>query len=252
MKQDWFVKVLSEEFAKKKARNKAYSLRSFARDLELDPSNLSKILKGQKEVGPRLQKKLAPIIGISESELEAIGSAEARIADRDYQAHSIEAFKVISSAHHYAILELFKLTNFEPTPKAIASRLGLTVTETQNSLRRLVHVGLLRKDSAGRLVPIDDSSSSILAVATSKAHRDQQREILDGAITALESIPLEFRSQSSMTMAVDVARLDEARALIKKFRRQLDRLMSASSNLNEVYQLSISLYPVSMSQKITK
>jgi len=114
-------------------------------------------------------------------------------------------------------------------------------------LARLQRAGLVqRKD--GRLIPCDESSSSILNIPTSRAHRNQQRQILEKAIDALELEPIKRRSQSSMTFAIDSTKIDEAKELIKKFRRDLGRFLSASENLDEVYHLSISLYPVTSQQ----
>lgn len=79
---------------------------------------------------------------------------------------------------------------------------------------------------------------------TSKAHREHQKQILEGAIDALENTSIEVRSQSSMTIAIDTNNLDAAKELIKNFRREMGRLLSSSSQLDEVYQLSISLYPL--------
>lgn len=114
---------------------------------------------------------------------------------------------------------------------------------TEVAIKRLIETGLISKPGK-RFQLRETSSSSILSSATSKAHREQQKQILEGAIEALDQIPIEYRSQSSMTMAIDKDRLEEAKELIKTFRRDLGKFLSASKNLNEVYQLSVSLYPV--------
>lgn len=47
-----------------------------------------------------------------------------------------------------------------------------------------------------------------------------------------------------MTMAVDKQRLPEAKALIKSFRRDLAKLLSRGKKRDEVYNLSIALFPI--------
>lgn len=250
MQKDPFVEIVRLEFDRKRSRNARYSLRSFSRDLGLDASNLSKILGYSKPLGEKLRKKIAIKLGFESSDLALFGGAEmARTGDKDYAVHSLNTFRVISGWQHYAILEMFKIKGFNLSVSEIASRLGLTDKAAGESLERLKTVGLLKTDLKNRrLEPVDESSSSIFEVSTSKAHRDQQREILEGAIEALNDVPLEERSQSSMTMAIDPKHLDQARGLIKKFRRQMGRLLSDSENLTEVYQLSVSLYPVTKKQ----
>jgi uncharacterized protein (TIGR02147 family) len=245
MKRDPLIEILKSEFSRKQTRNPSYSLRSFSRDLEIDASNLSKLLSYQKDLGLKLKRKLAAKVGLTAGELEALeNDAVVNTKDSDYASHKLELFEVVSGWQHYAVLELFKLKKFEPSAKSIADRLNIPLSDAKQTLERLQKVGLIKKVGA-RLEAADQSSSSILSTVTSKAHRDQQREILEGAITALSTIPIERRSQSSMTMAIDSSKIDEAKTLIKTFRRNIGRLLSTSENLDEVYQLSVSLYPVS-------
>ena len=251
VQKDPFIEILRIDFARKKMRNKAYSLRSYSRALDLDPSNLSKLLNYRKELGPQLKAKLAHKIGFTTEDLAAFTAGGADIRDQAYELHNLEAFQLVADWQHYAILELFKTKSFKPSIAVISARLDLTVAESKASLARLERAGLLKKDKDGILRPVDESSSSILSVATSKAHREQQKQILEGAIEAIEQTPIEDRSQSSITFAIDTEKLEQARKLIKKFRRQLGRLLSQSEKLDEVYQLSVSLYPVTKKLKET-
>lgn len=249
MKNDPLVEILKNEFKKRKTRNGSYSLRSYSRDLDLDPSNLSKMINYGLKIGPSLRLKIGKKLGFENNEFLLLSPAVSNnTKDSDYSNHKLEIFQVISEWQHYIILEYFKLEKASAIPSEIASHLGLDVSTVKVSLQRLVNVGLLKKDENG-FFPIDHSSSSILDIATSKAHRDQQQQILEGAIQALSDIPIDLRSQSSMTIAIDSKKIDEAKELIKSFRRELGRLLSSSENLDEVYQLSVSLYPVTQISK---
>lgn len=249
MRNDPLVEILKKNFEHRKARNKAYSLRSFSRDLGLDPSNLSKILSYQKEVGSRLRLKLGKLMGFETRDVEGWlkPTLHSKTANQDYAVHDLQVFEIVSEWQHYAFLEYFKMTEASQNPKVIAEHLGIPLKKAEESLGRLLATGLLVKTKEGYKAR-EDSSSSILNTATSKAHREQQKQILEGAIDALENIPLELRSQSSITMAVDSRKLNQARELIKNFRRDLGRLMSTSNHLDHVYQLSISLYPVTQTK----
>jgi plasmid maintenance system antidote protein VapI/DNA-binding MarR family transcriptional regulator len=246
MQKDSFVEILRAEFEKKCDRNKQYSLRSFSRDLEIDASNLSKILSYQKPLGAMLKVRLAKSLGFAESEIETLSKGLfSKTSDVDYESHELDAFQIVSQWQHYAILELFKLENFQPTPAQIQKHLGIDKKLAEESLKRLKEVGMIKQNKTTKVLELtSDSSSSILSQATSKAHRNQQQEILEGAIDALNKVPIEWRSQTSMTMAVDIEKLDEARELIKEFRRKMGRLLGSGKKLNEVYQLSVSLYPL--------
>lgn len=246
MQKDNFIEIIKTEFEKKCERNKQYSLRSFSRDLGVDASNLSKILSYQKPLGQTLKMKLAKKLGFTDAEIETIVKGVfANTRDADYESHNLEVFHIISEWQHYAILELFKLKGFQPTPIEIGKRLGIDRKLALESLNRLKEVGMVKLNKKTKKLELEsESSSAILSQDTSKAHRNQQQEILEGAIDALHNIPVEHRSQTSMTMAVDLDKLPEAKELIKEFRRNMGRLLSSGAELNEVYQLSISLYPL--------
>ena len=104
MKRDALVDILNSEFARKKARNPRYSLRSFSRDLEIDASNLSKILAHRKMPGDKLKEKLAARIGLSLVELEHINRGQLegpKTNDSDYSAHGLELFEVVAGSEHW-------------------------------------------------------------------------------------------------------------------------------------------------------
>lgn len=55
----FYGKILEEILVERQKRNNNYSLRALARDLEIDPSNLSKIINGKYLVTPKFAYKLA-------------------------------------------------------------------------------------------------------------------------------------------------------------------------------------------------
>lgn len=245
-KIDPIIEILKREFQSKKERNHAYSLRAYSRFLDIDPSNLSKILSAQLSPGEKLRNKLAAKLGINSNDFMNPLSYQ-KTEDADYNEHAFNLFNIISDWYYYAILELIKLNKYKKNcdTNKIAKSLGLSEMQINDALKRLESVGLIQIDKKNKLIKnISDSSSSILNINTSKAHRNQQKQILEKAIDALENIPVEERSQSSVTLAIQKDKLPEALNMIKDFRRKLSRFLSESDNLDEVYNLSISLYPI--------
>lgn len=79
---------------------------------------------------------------------------------------------------------------------------------------------------------------------TATAFRNLQKQILQKAIEALETTPLEKRDQSALTMAMDSKLMPEVRARIKAFRREMAEFQERSKTCDQVYHLSVSFYPV--------
>lgn len=254
-KLDPLIEVLKREFESKKARNSFYSLRAFSKFLDIDPSNLSKLLHYQITPGYKLREKLAKKLGFDPNDMMNPLTYQ-KTGDANYINHNLELFSIISDWQHYAILELIKLSKYKDSvSKASISRdLCLSQNKVDQAIERLVQMNLISvNEEKGTITNNEESSSSILQVDTSKAHRNQQKQILEKAIDALDSIPVERRSQSSMTIAIDKEKLPEAIDMIKDFRRKLARFLSESSDLNDVYHLSVSLYPVTtIHQEVAK
>ncbi|WP_413582557.1 DUF4423 domain-containing protein [Bdellovibrio sp. HCB288] len=62
----------------------------------------------------------------------------------------------------------------------------------------------------------------------------------------LEKMPSEDREQSTITITVDEARLDEAKEKIKSFRKDLAQWLDAGvTQQGKTYQISVSMFPVS-------
>lgn len=61
----------------------------------------------------------------------------------------------------------------------------------------------------------------------------------------LEKMPTEEREQSTITIKVDENRLAEAKEKIKEFRKELAQFLDAGVAEGKVYQISVSLFPIS-------
>ena len=112
-------------------KNSQYSLRSYAKALDMDCSTLSKILRGKRVLGKRLIRKLAPSLNLSLPEIEKFISYDIRQKnlfidresdDLEYLQHTLDNFQIISDWYHYAILELMRLDYFIPDSKWIPSQ----------------------------------------------------------------------------------------------------------------------------------
>lgn len=234
---DPLIEIILEEFEGRKSKNSAYSMRAFALFLEVDPSNLSKLLKGQILPQNKLRKRLADKLGLQSQQIYSI-------KDKKYSSLGLEMKNIIKNPFHFEILECLKLKDSRPNINWISKKLKKSYNQVSLATSKLINYGLLKKDNNGHLISALPASSSIIKVDTSKAHREQQKNILGKAINALDEVSISRRSQSSMTFAIDSSKLDQAKEQIKHFRRNMEQFLTESDSLDEVYHLSIALFPV--------
>jgi len=247
-----FRLLLQNELIRRSRNNPRYSLRAFARSLEYDVSSLSKILSGKRPIGRKLISRFGGRLGLPPDVIQSYRRSLSRREsdlelenDDTYQNLSLDAFQIIADWYHYAILELMRVDSFRAHPGWIARALGISRHEVNAAVERLRRTGLLRLDSKGRWIDVSgEKTSTVGNDFSAAAFRAMQRQLLEKALDSLENVPFEKRDHSSMTMAVDVSKLPEARERIRRFRRDLARRLSRGSCKHEVYNLSIAFFPL--------
>lgn len=245
---------LQSELVRRCRNNRRYSLRAFARCLKLESSYLSKVLRGHRPITANLIEKVREPLALGPNEVEkfkaAVQSERKRRGSHppapleNFQQLTLDSFQVISDWYHYAILELTTVEQFRSDPQWIAETLGITHSDAQLAIERLLRLGLLKLREDNTFEPVENHTTTNNPF-TSTAFRRLQKGILEKALAALEEIPMEERDQSTVTFATDTSLLPGAKQMIKDFRRQLAAyLQPAGRPRNSVFHLSVSLYPV--------
>lgn len=241
-----FRQWLQKEFTDKCRNNPRYSLRSFSRLLDTDPSSVSQILSGKRRVSVKAIQKICGRLSVAPEIYQRLMEGEpAPLALRTANVHqlSADAFSVIADWYHFAILELSQTVGFKSEPRWIASKLSITPAEATIAVDRLLRLDLLKRHR-GRLVKTDATVTNYRPGETAPALREFQRQILRKALEAIDFTAPEEKDITSMTIAVNEALLPEARTKVKAFRRELcDFLMQGPRT--KIYHLGVQLYPVS-------
>lgn len=234
---------LQQEFLERLKRNPQYSLRSYAQFLGLNSGTLSQIFKGQRKMGPRMFKKLVHRLGLSPELAQKLDPSKAHSSDQ-YSQLSVDSFHVISDWYHFAILELIKTEDFQADAKWMAKRLSLTVTEVHLALERLERLQYIKKDDSRGYQVCENNLSTLSHDFTNAAFKKLQMQILTKAIEAVETIPLEQRLQTSLSIALNRDDLPKLKEMIHRFRREVNAFLESHESKQDVYHFSVSLYPV--------
>ncbi len=247
------VEILSNEFATRQRRNKHYSLRSFARDLNIHPGTLSSVISGKRRLPQAAIDKVAKALNLSPMATRALSghiqiSSEVIHADREKLEDDERYFEIISEWEHFALLSLLDTKDFKNDVEWISARLAIGPIRAQVIVDRLTAAGFILIDAeTGRWIkvfPRIATSDGIRSAALRKAHMDE----LDIAKEKLLSTEMELRDFSSMTMACSPKTLPAMRELIRRFRKEAEFLAEEESP-TEVFQVCIQLFPLT---QITK
>ncbi len=252
------TRVLNEAFMEAKMRNPAFSLRAFARRVQLPPSAVSEVLNGKRRVSRKVAQKVVVNLGLNPKESKAIldlfpeksekGVAAADAASSaEFLQLSMDHFRLIADWYHYAVLSLVETEDFQSDCAWISARLGVRLTDIEGAVERLIRLNLLRRLPSGKFRgtghPIH-STDEIVSTALRKHHAQN----LELARLSLERDSMEDRDFTSVTMAVDPRKLLEAKKMIRDFRDRLCAYLE-SGRKHEVYTLHFSLFPLTSIQR---
>jgi uncharacterized protein (TIGR02147 family) len=250
--------VMIDDFKRRKSQNPSYSMRSFARDLELSQSFLSQILSGKRKLSLEKAELVSQRLKLRGKKNQLfLKSVQANISSNpkarelflnqiknltesqiDFKLLSENIFDLISDWYYFAIIELSTLTTFKNLPTWISRRLNISVTEAKTALELLQKVGLL-KEVNGRLEKIE--KDYIFENISSKAIRNHHHQCLDLAHKALDAQPMSEREFITVCIPMNPNAISMAKKMIRIF---LEEFMSEmqTTQPKSVYKFSIQLF----------
>jgi uncharacterized protein (TIGR02147 family) len=259
MELPFYRACLQDELARRQRRNPRHGLRAFAKSLEMDAGSLSRVLAGSRPLSLKAASRVLSHLRLTPRRralfLESIFDekrtaqltqvASARWVEPEpvvSRAIAIEHFKIIGNWYHSAILELTFVEGFRPDPVWIGAQLGIAPRLAKNAVERLIEAGLLQWAN-GRLEKTSRSTLTADRHRTSLHLRRHATQMYRKAIRSFSEVPIEERSSTGNTLAIDPAQLPAARRLIDEFTEELVRLLETGRR-RRVYHLGITLFPL--------
>lgn len=253
--------VLKFEYNLKIQKNKSYSLRAFARDLQITPSRLSEILSGKQGLSPQKalhlakqlkynKKKSEWFCNLVSSEYSRSPYIKAQAKEKlrpflngvEQEALSYEMPFVVQKIH-FIIRRLTQVKNFQSDPKWIAKKLSEPEAKIKKAISEMLRAGMLKKEASGELfinenysVHTNNSKSTTIA---SNLYKDCFNDI----ITAKEKFPLSQRHAGIHFFSYNKNQIEEIKSLIQEFEDKLDHLTYKTQDPDSVYMVMISLNP---------
>jgi transcriptional regulator with XRE-family HTH domain len=245
-------KYLQQEFIRRKKRNPRYSIRGFARDLEIDATALSRILAGKRVAGLKTARKLLNQLKIAPSTRETLlrslvsPSDHSILMDDDYFTISESQIEQMNEWLYSAILELASSKDARLTSRSVATTFGLSITHIEKILGTLSDLGFLRRTEQGfRAVHRRSTTPSLKGSAA-------RNQILSGYIDKAKDALLQHLPDSydisGTTILVSREKLPEARRRIKEFRRSLAHFLAAEVG-DDLYRINVQLFSLKVRQK---
>ncbi len=244
---DRLLKAMLHDYQARRAKNASFSLRAYARFLGIQPSGLSNIFNGQRRISRKIGAKIISRISLDPNDamgfLQALKSKYPRTdAAMQYVLIERATFEVISNWYYLAILTLAETNDFDSTPTWIAHRLGISSTKAAVALKTLTSMGYLSRDGkTKKLRPTHKNFATTVDIpdlAIQKSHLTH----LDLAAAALQDQSVHRREFGFTNIAIDPTLIPEAKARIRKFRRDLCAFLEGKPKKTAVFRLGVQLF----------
>lgn len=234
--------VLQHELEKRVKRNPAFSLRAFAKYLNISPATLSQVISQKRNLSMKKGAEILNQLGFSPSEqLNLIADIDKKNIETQKFQITEDKFKLISEWFYLAILSLGELPNAKADPRHIAKRLNITVAQANIALQRLERLSIIKIENGffKQIHPPFKTTDDIPSNAIKTYHMN----VLNLAIEKLETVDVKEREYSAVTMAINSKNIEKAKEITRKYKKELSKILETGKP-DRVYHLSIQLFPM--------
>lgn len=260
-----YRKFLADFYSTTKQQSCFFSYQYMAFKVKMDCSNLAKVLMGKRHLPVKSIPYFKELCKFKEQEFEyfttMIEWAKTRsepkarsLFDRltsiqGARPHILDTmqYEYYRKWYHTAIYSLLDIIEFKGSYRNLVSYLDppVSIEDAKESVVLLVKLGLVVVDQNGRFVPAQKTLSTG-AKWKSYAIHQFQKETMELALRSLEQHNKEDRDISTLTFSASKADLEAIKKLTSDYRRSIIELISAASNAEQVYQLNMQVFPLTI------
>ena len=259
-----YKKYLTDYLEMKKERNSAFSLRLLARQLDMDASNILKIMQGQRELSKSGVSKFVKLFGFKSRESEYFETLvlfsksknedKSRelfeklnsIANMPIKRVDVEQYEFYKKWYNTAILAFLhyypvKCDEYEIISKNL--RPEVSVKDVKESIRLLLKLGFIFENEFGgytltnRVISSGEEWYSMAIV-------NFQKETLRLAQRFIEKEPRDERDFSTVTVTLDDVSKKEISRLTAEYRKKVLEVAMDSESPDQTFQINLQLFPV--------
>lgn len=242
---------LKAKYEERKARNKKYSIRSFAKSLGVSPSLISQVFNDKKKISLGTYNRIKTHLNLNHIESENFNELFAtrqKEDDLEYQKLqreklTLDQFTKISNWQSFAILSLAKMDNNKKGHYWIAKQLAIKKEDALNYYQNLLSSGMIKEEAEHfyRTTKSFEIDQKVPSSIISNFHKENLKKV----INSIEQYSINERVLNSITISTSTELIPKIEKEMKVFCNRVDRLCEKESKQNQVYNLSIQFSPLS-------
>lgn len=240
---DTFYSYLDKIFNQRKQNNPSYSIRAFARDLEVDQSLLSKFLRKKTEFNWKTMEQCLEKLAASDEVFRYFQTVKHNFTS-DFLELEESAISVLGGWKYWAVIEFFKIDS-APTYEKVAQRFGIELSEVEDIISTLIELEFIDyKD--GHYQILKPNNSWLNNTKTTQARKKFQKSVTELSLRSIDDVPFELRHHCSLTVSIDKNRIPEFKQKLDALLVEFGKFTHKNDEINEVYQLNLGFFPLTV------
>jgi uncharacterized protein (TIGR02147 family) len=261
-----YHKYLMDFYKDKKSSFPLFSYRYISQKVGIDHGLVVKIFQGKRHISSKSIPAFASLLGLSRRKSEYFelmimyrkaksGNEIKHYFEKLLSFSGIEVHRVESDKYEFyqkwyytAVREILHLHPFKDDYVWLANMVepAITPAEAKKAVLLLERLSFVKRNETGffelttRFITTGLQWQSI-------AIRTYQKEVINLAKQALDTIPKEERDISTITLTLDNAGFSLARDRIAALQKELVEISAACKNVNRAFQINLQLFPISKS-----
>ncbi len=252
---------LKQKLVENKLKNPRYSIRAFARWIQVSPGTLSLVILGKREISLNLAQKIMRALELNAIERAKIAEYFEKeniktdapnphtanrniVRDKKPSSYKLNEndLELISKPYFLVLLNLVETKDFKIDLDWMSGRIQQSKAETAEAWLLLQRLGMVQILEDGRPVRTYAALSSNSGRKSQKI-RQAHLDTLQRAQQALLVLDQSQRDFTSVTMPVQIQRLPEMQLAIRKFHDEFVKEFCEKNTANEVARICIHLFP---------
>ena len=237
--------ILNRELQARKLKNPEFSLRSFSRYLGISSGAVSRAINKKRSLGKDCAKSISETLEPNSKETKLFCNEDNLELSRPEIEEDELGYKIIVEWEHFGVLEFLSVEKLK-TVEDLLEWFDITPTRLFRVLRNLESYGLIEFRD-GKIVKV------VKSVVTSDDKRSEANRLAHVencklAEQKLESIDSALRDFSCLVAPFDLDKMDLAKEVIRKFRRDFIRLFGEADQ-KHIYQMNLQFFPLTKVEK---
>lgn len=258
MQQEVYLQILQREFDKKKEKNVRYSLRVFAKNLEIDHSTLSQIFSRKRGLSDKLARKIADNMTLTHHEkqkfLTSVDTCFARAKKK--KAAAAEKMSQISKFNNTVVVHNDPLNTINhwryiAVYELVSNKRATTITQ-------LIEILKLPVDQTGTIVShlcdlnILSYTDGVLSATASSVHTlndipaaaivKYHASIAEKAAQSVATQPILEREFQNLVISFAKNDMTGAKQMIRDFMSEFSAKYYNEQPSTEIYSLSVNFF----------